>query len=168
MEQPDNSLEQALEKWRQGRASLEDVRSLVVDTGNQHFLPGIPALVQLLDHEDEIVRYHAAMSLGFDLHHKPATDRLLAMLAKDSDEDCRDAAAGALKILWQNTKDPRVLNALAEAALNDSDEDVRSSAYEALIIVNGVSREEHLRLVTSPRPQVDPGRVKAILAEISQ
>lgn len=168
MGQPDDKLQQGLEAWRQGRASLDQVRSLAAHIGNQHFAPGIAALVELLDHEDEIVRYHAAMSLGFDLRYRPATDRLIVMLAEDTNEDCRDVAAGALKILWQDTKDRRTLEALAKAALNDPDEDVRRSAYEAFLIVNGVPREEHLRLLTGPRVRVDPARVDAILSEISR
>jgi hypothetical protein len=107
------------------------------------------------------------MSLGFDLHHKPATDKLLAMLGEDADEDVRDVAAGALRTLWQDSKAPLVLAALAKAALNDPDEDIRKSAYKALLIVNGVPREEHLQLLTGGKIPVDPARVKAIMAEIS-
>jgi HEAT repeat protein len=167
MEQRDNSLEQALESWRHGRASLDEVRALSRELGNKHYSPAIPALVQLLDHEDEIVRYNAATALGFELHHKPAAEKLVAMLAEDSDEDCRRAAAAGLGNLCQNSKDRRVLAALAQAALHDPDEDVRSSAYQALIIVNGVSRKEHLRLLTAGSLPVDLARVKAILAGIS-
>jgi HEAT repeat protein len=167
MEQRDDSLEQTLENWRHGRASLDQIRKLAGELGDRPIAAGIPVLVKLLDHEDTIVRYHAAMSLGFDLKHKPATDRLLTMLADDPDADVRDVAAGALKILWQNTKDRRVLSALAEAALNDPDEDVRSSAFEALIIVHGVSKEEHLRMLTGGKLTVDPVRVKAILTQTS-
>jgi HEAT repeat protein len=167
MERHDDSLEQTLENWRQGRASLDQIRKLAGELGDRPIAAGIPVLVQLLDHEDAIVRYHAVMSLGFDLKHKPATNRLLTMLADDPDADVRDVAAGALKILWQNTKDRRVLSALAEAALNDPDEDVRSSAFEALIIVNGVSKEEHLRMLTGGKLPVDPVRVKAILTQTS-
>jgi HEAT repeat protein len=167
MEQLENSLEQALHKWRQGRASLDEIRALTRELGNQHFAPGIPALAQLLDHEDEIVRYNAAMALGFELHHKPATDKLLALLASDADEDVRDVAAGALGTLWQSTKDHRVVKALATAALDDPDEDIRQSAYKALLIVNGVSREEHLQLLTGGSLPVDPARVKAIVEELT-
>jgi HEAT repeat protein len=167
MEQPDNNLEQTLENWRQGRASLDQIRKLAAELGERHFAAGVPALVQLLDHEDEIVRYNAAMSLGFELHHKPATNRLLAMLAEDPDDDVRDVAAGSLRTLWQATKDPRVLEALAKAALNDPDEDVRKAAYKALLIVNGLPREEHLQLLTGGSLPVDPARVETILTEIS-
>jgi HEAT repeat protein len=167
MEQLNNILEQALENWRQGRASLEEVRSLAADLGNQHFAPGIPGLVQLLDHEDQIVRYNAVNSLAFEFHHEPIVRKLLAMLAEDSDEDCRRVAAAALGTLCQNSRDRHVLEALAKAALNDSDEYVRSSAYKALRIVNGVSREEHLELLRSQSLSVDSARVQAILTEVS-
>lgn len=167
MEQLDDSLERALEDWRQGRASLDQTRKLASELGERRFEAGIPALVQLLDHDDEIVRYHAAMSLGFDLDYRPATNKLLTMLAEDSDEDVRDCAAGALRALWQGSKDRNVLGALAKSALNDPDEDIRKSAYNALLIVNGVPREEHLELITGGGLPVDRQRVESILTENS-
>jgi HEAT repeat protein len=167
MERPDN-LEEALERWRKGGASLDEVRALSRDIGKQQFAPGIPVLIELLDHEDEIVRYNATKALGFGLHHKPATDKMITMLGADADEDVRDVAAGALSTIWQNTREPRTLKALANAALTDPDEDLRNRAFQALLIVNGVSKEEHLDLLTSEKLEVDPTRVKAILAEISK
>jgi HEAT repeat protein len=90
-----NSLEQVLENWRQGRALLEEVRSLAADLGNEHYAAGVPDLIQLLEHDDEIVRYNAANSLAFEFHYEPSAGRLLAMLASDPDDDCRRVAAGA-------------------------------------------------------------------------
>jgi HEAT repeats len=167
MEQPEKDLYQSLENWKQGRVSLDELRALSRELGNQRYKPGIPALIQLLDHEDGIVRYNAAMALGFELHHKPATNKLLAMLREDVDEDVRDVAAGALRTLWQNSKDPHVIAALAKSALTDPDEDIRKSAYKALLIVNGVPNEEHLQLLTGGRLPVDPIRVEGILAGVS-
>lgn len=166
MKEFDNNLQQALQDWRQ--SSLDQVRSLAADLGNRHFAAGIPVLVQLLDHEDEIVRYNAVNSLAFEFGYKPAAERLLTMLAVDPAEDCRLVAGAALGNLFQNSKDRDVLAALAKAAINDPDEDVRSSAYKALLIVNGVSREEHLRVLTGPSLPVDPARVKAILEQLSE
>jgi HEAT repeat protein len=165
--EPENTLEQTLENWRQGRTSVEQTRELSRELGNKQYSPGIPVLVQFLDNQDEIVRYNAATALGFELHHKPAAEKLLAMLVGDSDEDCRRAAAAGLGNLCQNSKNRRVLEALAQAALNDPDEYVRSSAYQALQIVNGVSREEHLALLQNQSLLVDPARVNIVLAEIS-
>jgi HEAT repeat protein len=139
---------------------------MAAEMGNQHYSPGIPALVELLGHEDELVRYNAVNSLAFEFHHKPIVTKLLAMLAEDSDEDNRRIAAAALGGLSQDSQDRRVLAALAKAALNDPDEDVRKSAYKALLSVNGLSREQHLRVLTDPNLPVDMNRVKAILAEI--
>ena len=165
MDQHENDLEEALKKMQQGRTSLDETRRLAAELGEWHFSAGIPALTQVLDHEDEVVRYNAAMSLGFDLHYRPATNRLLAMLTEDTDEDVRDVAAGALRTLWEGTKDPQVLKALAKAALNDPDEDVRNAAYKALLIVDGVPRDQHLQLITTESLRVDPVRVRAIMAE---
>jgi hypothetical protein len=71
------------------------------------------------------------------------------MLAQDSDAGCRRVAAGGIGNLFQDTKERGVLDALANAALNDADEYVRASAYKALQIVSGVSRDEHLCLLRS-------------------
>jgi len=163
----ENGLEQALESWRQGRASLEQVRSLAADLGNQHYAQGIPELIELLKHDDEIVRYNAVNSLAFEFHHKPVADQLLAMLTGDPDDDCRRVAAGALGSLFQSSRDHRILAALGQAALNDPERYVRSSAYKSLQIVNGVSRDEHLELLRSQNLSVDPAHVNAILAELS-
>ena len=128
------NLEQALESWQHGRATLEHVRALAADLGNEHYAPAIPALIQLLDHDDEIVRYNAVMSLAFEFHHEPVANRLLAMLADDPDDDCRGIAAGALGSLFQNSRDLRILVALGCAALNDPEEYVRSSAYSLSMV----------------------------------
>lgn len=161
-----NNLQQALDKWQKGHASLDDIRAMTRELGNQHFEEGIPALSQLLDHEDEIVRYNAAMALGFELRHRPATDKLLVMLAEDADDDVRDVAAGALRTIWQNARDARVIKALGKAALNDTDERVRQAAYKALLIVNGVPKEEHLQLLTGGSLAVDPAKVQAITDDV--
>ena len=164
---PDKGLGQALESWRQGRASLEEVRALAAELGNEHYTEGIPGLLQLLDHDDEIVRYNAVNSLAFEFHHKPVAEKLLAMLAGDSDDDCRRVAAGGLGALFQNSKDRRILAALGHSALNDPEEYVRSSAYKSLQIVNGVSRDQHLELLRDRSLSVDPARVESILRDIS-
>jgi HEAT repeat protein len=148
-------LEQALENWQQGRATLEQARALAADLGNEHYAQGIPGLMQLLDHDDEIVRYNAVNSLAFEFHHKPAAEKLLAMLAGDPDDDCRRVAAGGLGSLFQNSRDHRVLTALGHSALNDPEEYVRRSAYKSLQIVNGVSRDQHLELLRDQSLSVD-------------
>jgi hypothetical protein len=56
--------------------------------------------------------------------------------------------------------------ALANAALNDPNKGVRENAYLALLIVNGVSSEEHLRLLKSSSLPVDPERVKSIVEQL--
>jgi HEAT repeat protein len=166
MNELDNDLDVALETLQLGRASLDQVMKLSRDIGQRHLERGIPVLLELLDYDDEIVRYNAAMSLGFKLHYKPATSKLLAMLSGDVDEDVRDVAAGALRSLWPNTRSPQILMALANAALNDPNKGVRENAYLALLIVNGVSSEEHLRLLKSSSLPVDPERVKSIVEQL--
>jgi HEAT repeat protein len=166
MNELDKDLGAALEDLRLGRFSLDQIMKLSGDIGERRFERGIPVLLQLLDYDDEIVRYNAAMSLDFDLHYKPATSKLLAMLSGELDEDVRDVAAGALRSLWPNTRNPQILTALATAALNDSDEDVRKAAYLALLIVNEVSSEEHLRLLRAGLLPVDLERVKSIVEQL--
>lgn len=164
--EPQTNLEQALESWQHGRATLEHVRALAADLGNEHYAPAIPALIQLLGHDDEIVRYNAVMSLAFEFHHEPVANRLLAMLADDPDEDCRGVAASALGSLFHNSRDRRILVALGRAALNDPEEYVRNSTYKSLQFVNGVSRDEHLELLRNQSLSVDPARVDAIVTAL--
>jgi HEAT repeat protein len=164
------NLEEIVDKWRKGLASLKEVRSLAAQIGNKHYLPGIPIAMELLVHEDPIVRYGAAMSLGFDFHYTPATERLLTMLEGDPDEDCRHVAAGALGAIFQGTKDQQVLHALAKSALDEKDEDdfVRSNAYRAILYVNGVSPEERYKLLHQNNLPVDREKIERILADASR
>jgi HEAT repeat protein len=118
-----------------------------------------------LDHKDDIVRYNAAMSLAFEFHHSASGEKLLKMLETDLDEDCRDVAAGAMGTLFENTRNGRIMTSLAKAALNDPDEYVRRSAYRALRVVNGISREQRLEMLGSEDLSVDPVEIKAILQE---
>jgi HEAT repeat protein len=163
-----SALEKALQNWRHDKCSLDELRMLASDAGKQCFEAAIPALVQLLDHEDEIVRYHAVMSLGFNLKYKPASNKLLTMLMKDTDEDVRDAAAGSLAQLWEGTKNRHIIESLAKVALEDSDEGVRKSAYKAMLIVSGVPHQERLHLAVQENISVDPVRINTVLTEISR
>ena len=166
MDQHEKDVEAALEQWRLGHASLDEVRALARNIGAYFFRPGIPSALELMDHEDEIVRYNAASSLGSNFIYRPATAKLQTMLARDPDEDCRSVAASCLASLCSDTRDRGVLATLAKAALEDGDEDVRTSAYQALLFVNGVPEEQHQAIFQNP-PHVDPERIKAILAETS-
>lgn len=167
MDKNHKNLEASLERWQKGDASVEELRSLALDLGAHKYLPGVPVLVELLDHKDEFVRYNAAGSLATDFKYMPVTGRLLTMLASDPDEDCRTISATCLGILWPDTKEPAVLSAIAKASLEDPEEYVRDSAYQALLIVNGVSREQHLSFSRNP-PRVDPDRVRSILKNTSE
>ena len=164
MNENDEDLKDAITKWNEGRYCLEEIADMAREFGKRGYQEGVPVLIQLLEHDDAIIRYNAVKSLGYGLHHRPATEKLLAMLARDSDEDVRDVVAGALNILWQGSGNPLVLQALGEAALHDPDEDVRRSAYKDLLIVNGVPREEHLELLTGEPLSVDPKKVEMILS----
>lgn len=166
MDQNEKNLKAALENWRQGTASVEELRSLAQDLGVYLYRPGISALIELLDHEDEIVRYNAAASLAMKFIYIPATGRLLKMLADDPDEDCRSMAASCLASLCHDTKDRIVIAALAKSSLEDPEQYVRDSAYHALLFVNGLPRNQHQSVFQNP-PHVDPDRVRAILTEIS-
>ena len=157
-------LRRILDAWKEGCASLDEIRDLAADLGNAHYAHGIPALLELLDNGDEIVRYNAINSLGFEFNHKGAIGKLILLLQADPDADCRDAAAGALGNICQNSGDTRVMSALARAARGDQDEGVRRGAYKALIIVNGVSRDEHLRLVKTMSLKVDKNHIQEMLA----
>lgn len=165
MNQNEKNLEASLESWRRGVLSLEDVKSLAQDLGAYLYRPGIPVLLELLEHPDEMVRYNAAASLAMNFVYEPATAKILTMLADDPDDDCRSMAAACLASLCHDTKDPKVMAALAKAALEDSDDYVRTSAYGALLAVNGLPREERLKLLRN-RSQVDVNVVKSIIGRI--
>jgi HEAT repeat protein len=157
-------LEELLDGWKRKTISVDDTRSLAADIGNKQYFEGIPALMELLDDQDEIVRYNAAMSLGFEFQYKPAAAKLRLMLEKDSDEDSREMAAGALGSIFQDSKDPRYVSALGKAALDDPDEGVRISAYRALLRVSGPQWQGELL-----KPQailVDRALVQSILASL--
>jgi hypothetical protein len=67
--------------------------------------------------------------------------------------------------MFQKTKDRKVLQAVGNAALEDSDEYVRRSAYKAALIVWGVPPEEHLALLRNETLVVDPDKIKSLLSE---
>src|SRR5512133_2791695 len=71
----ENSFMESLENWQQRRSTVEETRKLAAQIGERHFAPAIPVLVQLLNDPDPITRYNAAMSIGFDLKYRPATER---------------------------------------------------------------------------------------------
>lgn len=167
METNEKALEVSSDNWRKGVASVEDVRSLAQDLGAYLYTPGIPALLELMEHKDEIVRSNAAGSIGSNFVYTPATSRLLKMLANDPDEDCRSMAASSLASLCHDTKDRVVLAALGKAALDDPDEFVRDSAYQSLLFVDGLPQEKRQEVFRN-FPHVDPDRVKAILAQVSE
>jgi hypothetical protein len=168
MAEPDDKLNNSLKKWREGRASVDETRSLAIQIGNTQYSSGVPILLKLLEHNDGIVRNNAIVSLGFDLHFTPIVEKLLAMLLDDPDEDCRSSAAGALGNLCHDSNDRKVLKALGTVSLNDVDQDVRISAYQALLSVNGLPRDEYLRLLADQQLSVDSARVRAILAEAAR
>lgn len=170
MESKMTKLPDMLEAWRQGRASIPEVRSLAADIGNQHqyFEPGLPALMELLNHDDEIVRYNSAMSLAYEFHFAPAASRLLAMLAEDPDDDCRDMAAGAIGNICHDGREPQVLFTLGKAALEDPDEGVRVTAYRAPLRVNGLSTDEYLQSLKEQNLSVDRNRVEKIVAGVKR
>jgi HEAT repeat protein len=160
-----NSFIESVENWQQRRSTLEETRKLAAEIGERHFAVAIPVLVQLLNDPDPITRYNAAMSLGFDLKYRPATEKLLALLSEDTDEDVRSVSAGALRNLWASTKNVQIIKALAKAVMADPDEDVRQSAYKAMLILNGVSDEQHVKLLNERAMTIDISWVEAMLKE---
>jgi hypothetical protein len=159
-------IEKMLANWRNGRASIEEVRDLAAAIGNRHFSAGTDALRTLLNHSDAIVRYNCIWSLGIDLKAKEVAPKLLMILSDDDDADCRAMSAAALGSLFEASREPITLLALAHAASADLDLDVQRSAYKALLIVSGVSREEHLALLKNEEVAVDHERVRQIVRSI--
>jgi HEAT repeat protein len=165
MGETEDKFERQLADWRECQLSLEDTRDLARELGQRKFERGVPILLKLLDDSDYIVRYNAVVSIGFDLHQESAAKRLLVLAENDEDDDCRRAAA-AVGNLLQNSRDPRALSALGKLARSDPDEDVRRAAYKSLLIVNGVTQEEHLNLIRDNSIEVDAEIVEQILSSV--
>jgi HEAT repeat protein len=86
--------------------------------------------LQLLADPDERVRADSAMELG-RLRAVRAVDPLAATLAGDRSAMVRESAARALALIGSS----KALPALQQAALSDSDRDVRHSAQFAIEVV---------------------------------
>ena len=96
--------------------------------------PAVPALIQALDDESEVVRGEAILALGMmgettGEHAKDATLALIPALDDDS-VDIRFDAAWTLGKIGERAKD--AIPALREAELSDESEHVRKAAREAL------------------------------------
>jgi HEAT repeat protein len=164
MKEFEGTAENQIKKWRSGAMDTAELRSLPTSIGRDQYQSGIPILLELATHEDEIVRYNAVMSLSFKLHYQAAKDLFCSILQKDPDEDCRDAAAGGLGYLFDKSKECTLIRVLGTACFSDPDEDVRRSAYAALLRVSGLADETLLYLQTGPRPPVNERLAKEVLA----
>lgn len=163
MEDSDADLSQALAIYKDGLADLALTRKLPSMLGRRRLDSGIPILMEMLDHQDSIVRYSSAMALAFKFHYLPAVGRMKSMLVSDSDEDCRGAAAAGLGFLCQGTRDIDLLRLLGIAAVRDPDDEVRLSAYDALLDVNELTEEQLRTRLKGDRESVDRSQVKAVL-----
>jgi hypothetical protein len=157
------TMEDQIAKWRSGEMEIAELRSLPTSIGRARYLPGIPVLLELALHLDEIVRYNALMSLSFKMHYQSAKDLFCSVLQTDPDEDCRDVAAGGLGYLFDKSKERTLMRVLGKVCFSDPDEDVRRSAYAALLRISGHAGENQLHLETGPRPPVNEGLAKEIL-----
>lgn len=161
-------IEMEIERLQRGELNLEGTRSLAAKIGKAGFLRGVPTLLALIKHDDEIVRYNAIVSLSFDLRCDSAASELMRLLRRDSDPDCRDAAADGLGSLFRNSHNQIILRTLGEAALKDPDEDIRSAAYMAILNVRGLSDHDRLDLLRGPRLPVDEEFVHTMLRDANE
>lgn len=126
---------------RRGMLDPCEIADAVADFGVEYFVEAKPDVEQLLDHDDPIVRYSAIVALGFDFCTTDRIERLLDILFRDPDRDCRRAAAAAFGCLHRGTNDKRIAGALAVVVRNKNEEDdVRIFAYTALLNVLGIPR----------------------------
>jgi len=158
-------IEKKIAQWRKGELSIEMLRKLPVTIGRVGYQQAIPVLFELTLNGDEIVRYNAVMSLSFNLRWKAAKDLLCKVLEEDTDEDCRDAAAGGLGFLFEGNKDCGLIRVLARVSSADQDEDVRRSAFAALLRVSSRFQERDFPPRTGPRPPVDESALAEVLNE---
>jgi HEAT repeat protein len=153
-----------IDRLDRGQLLIDEQRSLAADLGSLTDATSEAILISLLGNSDPIVRYNAIIALGFDRGVRLASPILIRMVEDDPDEDCRSASASALGHMFQNTKDRDMLQVLSAAALHDPDDEVRRSAYRGVLIVSGVSPEEHLSLLRDEALLVDPDKVRRILS----
>jgi HEAT repeat protein len=168
MNEYETNLQKEIKIYRGNRATLDQLRDLAANIGDQGCLAEAHILVELLHHPDEIVRYHATISLGFKLKFKDASSSFVKMMEADPDVDCRDAAAGALGVLWRDSRNNFIIEQLSRVALEDTNEDIQKAAYFALIIVNGISDGEYLQMLKHNRPSVDRYLVGGIRADAAK
>jgi HEAT repeat protein len=113
----------------------------VSDFSREHFEAALPAIDKLLDHHDAIVRTNSLDAIGFTYGKTSRINRVIEMLQTDEDEDVRSSAATALAGLSNATVSKTLLNILAHVVRNESEtDDVRMSAYEALLSILNVPR----------------------------
>lgn len=138
------SLEKRLEAYRRG--VLKDdmaIASLVADLGSEGRIDAEWEIAKLLDHDCQIVRYNSLGALGFDLGSALRVSRMIEILRKDPDVDCRRKAAAVLGSLFEGDKELKVLRVL-ETVLCDSNEEnsVKVFAYWAILSILGIPRSE--------------------------
>lgn len=122
----------ALTAALRGEDDAEMRRTIVWALGEIESADAVPALLPLLRDPDKEVRSQAVWALG-EIESATAVDGLAAMLSGERDAEVRARIAWALGEI----EDPRGVPAL-EAALRDSDADVRRHAIIALAEVDGL------------------------------
>ena len=153
-------------------ASVQEKIDAACLAGKLDDVPSIPAVYQLLDDEDENVRYFALESLvlSLGLKGRSAVSRCWSILADDPSDDLRALAASCIGSSYYGTGLPDVFNRLKCVAADESlSGRVRFSAYSALFQVAGCPPLQWpgvsaLRFDSS---EIDWERITQLEAEIS-
>lgn len=130
-----------LKLLRSGQLTAREIADFAADAGTSNYIEAEPEVNALLDHRDPIVRYNAMATLAYEWGRSPRADRILEILYRDPDHDCRRQAAGALGSLFRGKKDAPVLDALTRTAKSSDEQmDLRAAAYASVLDVIGVPR----------------------------
>lgn len=146
-------LEERIRLHQNRPLSGEELATLVADVGESSLMGSLPVvswLGSLLPRPEPLVRYNAMAALAFHGAtfdwESPEGGRVLASLFEiaknDTDSDCRRCAVAALGSFFSMTRRRAVAEFLGHVALDSSEaEDVRAFAYESLLEVGEIPRE---------------------------
>ncbi len=121
----------------------------VVETAGprlEGFLKSRDETFQALGDPDARIR---AVAIHLAVHHwqagRTVANRCEHMAVKDPDLQVCDCAISILGLTYNGSQDPRIAHLLAAIVLNEEEKAIRRTAYGALVMVHGRSRDANAR-----------------------
>ena len=143
-----------------------NIHNTLVQIGKRQIREAGSLVARFLTSDDPDLRNVALMVLALDLGLHEYAETALRFLTEDPDPLCRMSGASAAGGFMQGTNDRRTLVVLARVASNEQeDEQVRSSAYRAILSVIGRSNLEQFMASRDYPNNVDWQLVASFLGE---